>query len=154
MLFATPLLSQDAPMTEATADELIKLLAPKSNGVRLRGIVVAPRSVDLAVEFEYASSRLTAQAKEQLDELAKALHSDLLSGTRFRLGGHTDAVGGHTYNQALSEQRAQAVASYLVSNHSVQAWRLDIQGFGEQRLLYPEQPSDPRNRRVEVTVLE
>ena len=48
--------------------------------------------------------------------------------------GHTDSTGSDTYNLTLSQQRAQSVASYLISQ-GADARRFYVQGFGEARPL-------------------
>ena len=47
-----------------------------------------------------------------------------------RIEGHTDSIGSDSYNQALSERRAQAVKAYLVSK-GISATRLSTEGKGE-----------------------
>ena len=46
------------------------------------------------------------------------------------VNGHTDAIGSYAYNQRLSEQRADAVADYLM-DRSVNGARMHVQGFGK-----------------------
>jgi outer membrane protein OmpA-like peptidoglycan-associated protein len=88
-----------------------------------------------------------------LDNLAAALKDERLAVFDFLIGGHTDAVGSDAYNQKLSEKRAWAVKKYLMSRHSVSAQRLIEKGFGEARLLKPNEPFDGINRRVQITTL-
>lgn len=67
--------------------------------------------------------------------------------------GHTDTRASAEHNQALSEQRANAVAGVIrVARPDLQ---LDVQGFGETRLKVPEAGADvaadrAANRRVEL----
>jgi outer membrane protein OmpA-like peptidoglycan-associated protein len=112
----------------------------------------AAPSVNLTVNFASGSAELTPQAMSTLNELGRALSSSELSGYRFRIEGHTDTVGSPEYNRALSEQRAQAVVSYLTSKFGVQPARLQAVGMGEKGLLVPTPPqtANPSNRRVQV----
>ncbi len=106
--------------------------------------------VDLHVNFAFDSAELLPPAKEALDELGRALATDQLTTFRFRLEGHTDAVGTDEYNLGLSKRRATAVKTYLVGSLGLKAARLDVEGFGESRLLDPKQPNSGVNRRVRV----
>ena len=67
--------------------------------------------------------------------------------------GHTDTVGEKEYNYALSLKRAKAVASIL-HEKGVDPSILDITSHGKDNPLVPtgDQVSEPRNRRVEITV--
>lgn len=109
-------------------------------------------SVNLTVDFANGSAQLTPQAKATLDQLGQALSSSTLASYRFRIEGHTDTVGSESYNQALSERRAEAVVAYLEAKFGVQPSRLQAIGMGEQGLLVPTPPQtpEPRNRRVQV----
>ncbi len=110
-------------------------------------------SIDLDVNFEYASAALSPDAKIILDNLGKALTDPALVTSSFLVGGHTDARGSDAYNQKLSVARAQAVASYLMREYGIQATRLKVEGYGRSRLLDPANPDSVVNRRVEVTNL-
>ncbi|HUZ63067.1 MAG TPA: OmpA family protein [Acetobacteraceae bacterium] len=112
----------------------------------------AAPSVDLNVEFATGSAQLTPAATQTLDQLGKALSSATLAPYRFRIEGHTDTVGNAAANQTLSDQRANAVASYLEQKFGVQPSRLSAVGMGERGLLVPTPPQTPeaRNRRVQV----
>lgn len=67
--------------------------------------------------------------------------------------GHSDTLGNDQYNIRLSRQRAEAVAQRLTAQR-VDPKTLEITSHGKRRLLIPtgDQVSEPRNRRVEVTV--
>ena len=70
------------------------------------------------------------------------------------ISGHTDSTGSSDYNQRLSEQRAQSVASYLISG-GVQASRLFVLGRGESAPIASNDTPQGRqtNRRVEIRIL-
>lgn len=110
------------------------------------------RAVDFGshVNFEFGSARLTRRAKAVLDELGHALNDQALSNARFVIEGHTDSVGSRSYNQDLSERRAQAVKGYLTRNFGVDASRLTSVGLGEDAPLPRIDPESPMNRRVVV----
>ena len=91
-------------------------------------------------------------SKASLDALGKALASSELANFRFRIEGHTDNVGSREANLALSQQRAEAVVSYLASQYNVGPARLEAVGMGQERPLVETPPQTPeaRNRRVQV----
>jgi outer membrane protein OmpA-like peptidoglycan-associated protein len=109
-------------------------------------------AVNLTVNFATGSTELTPDAIRTLDELGRALSSKDLAGYRFRIEGHTDTVGSHEYNRALSERRAEAVVDYVARKYGVEPSRLQAVGMGEDGLLVqtPAQTPEPRNRRVQV----
>ncbi len=67
------------------------------------------------------------------------------------VNGHTDAIGSYSYNQVLSERRADAVADYLASR-SVNPVRMHVQGFGKTEPIDSNATTHGRaaNRRVEI----
>jgi outer membrane protein OmpA-like peptidoglycan-associated protein len=113
--------------------------------------VTAPNA-NLAVDFQSGSANLTPQAMATLDQLGKALTSPQLAAYNFKIAGHTDTVGDATTNQSLSDQRAQAVKTYLETKFGISDARLQAVGLGENDLLVPTPPQTPnqRNRRVQI----
>jgi len=109
-------------------------------------------SINLTVNFPTGSADLTPAARASLDNLGKALASSELANFRFRIEGHTDNVGSKEANQALSQQRAEAVVSYLTSQYNVAPSRLEAVGKGQEDPLVDTPPQTPeaRNRRVQV----
>jgi outer membrane protein OmpA-like peptidoglycan-associated protein len=112
----------------------------------------AGRSVALTVLFELNSDKLTASARQQLDELAAVIKAANPSD-RFAIEGHTDARGGDELNQELSERRAAVAVDYLVTRHGIAPDRLEARAYGRSRPLVPADPFDGRNRRVQVTII-
>lgn len=166
VLLVTPVTAQDSRMP--SAEEIIRKLTPprlnpddlKSNAVQVEGrrrradpTPGTGPSIDLAVNFEYASAKLTPDARLVLDNLAQALADPKLVASRFRIAGHTDARGGDAYNLALSKQRARAVAEYLKGQHNINAQRLSVEGYGRSQLLDAANPASAVNRRVQITNL-
>ena len=156
-LLPAPLASQTAPARDLSTDAFIEALTPPARPLT-RGLTPQLREqeiprIDLAVEFEFASSALTTEARALLSNLASALQAPALAGHRFRLAGHTDAVGSDEVNDRLSLERANAVRRFLVAEHGIAPERLEIAGYGRRRLLFEDAPQDARNRRVEVAVI-
>ena len=74
---------------------------------------------------------------------------------RIEIGGHTDNVGSEEANLLLSENRAKAVVSYLISK-GVAASRLTARGYGESVPVDSNDTEAGRasNRRTQMTVVE
>jgi outer membrane protein OmpA-like peptidoglycan-associated protein len=72
-------------------------------------------------------------------------------GLKLVIEGHTDAEGSESYNQALSQKRAEAVADYLISKGCDQA-KIIAKGFGESQPVSTNDTPEGRakNRRVEL----
>lgn len=112
-------------------------------------VIRRPR-IELEVNFAFGSAELLGDSVDLLATLAEALSQERLQDQRFLLVGHTDAVGGDSANQALSEARAQRVARQLTEVHGIPPERLRTRGCGERMLLDRDDPQSPANRRVEV----
>jgi outer membrane protein OmpA-like peptidoglycan-associated protein len=107
-------------------------------------------TVDLEINFDYNSAAVSAQAEPQLHSLGKALTSAELAGSVFMLGGHTDAKGPDSYNQNLSERRAETVKKFLMETYKIPAENLVSAGYGETDLKNKADPAAAENRRVQI----
>ena len=111
-----------------------------------------PTRFDLLVNFEFNSDKLTATARENLAQFAKALQDPRLKGSKFEIDGHTDATGAENYNLGLSERRAKAVVEYLASL-GVDPATLSSHGWGKTKPRVAD-PFSPENRRVESQMVD
>lgn len=109
--------------------------------------IVSEKPVVLpTVLFKQGTPELLPDATPALDQLAAELGAR--PTLRIQVIGHTDRIGETKKNQALSEQRAEAVKTYLVKA-GIAAERISTIGYGDSKPLYPS--PDVRNRRVEVS---
>jgi outer membrane protein OmpA-like peptidoglycan-associated protein len=103
------------------------------------------------VLFETGSSTLSPGAGRNLDRLVQFLteHPDRL----VQIDGFTDSVGSDSYNQDLSQRRANAVRSDLLSR-GISRDRVATQGYGKAYPVASNSESSGRqlNRRVEVVI--
>ena len=101
--------------------------------------------------FDFDSDVVRGDARSNLNELAKSL--DKYGKSNLLIVGHTDNVGSDSYNQDLSERRADAAANYLVVQ-GVSRSRLATRGLGEAEPKATNTTDDGRqkNRRVEVAI--
>ncbi|UVJ43015.1 OmpA family protein [Pseudomonas sp. LS1212] len=105
------------------------------------------------VLFEFDSARLTAADKVRLDKIATRLKNEA-PGARLEVTGHTDSVGSDTYNQKLSQKRAQSVTDYLVESGVPRSSFVAVEGAGESQPVTDNKTADGRamNRRVEIKI--
>jgi OOP family OmpA-OmpF porin len=68
--------------------------------------------------------------------------------------GHTDNVGGEKYNLNLSQKRAEAIKSVMVTKFNIEPSRLMTKGFGYSKPIASNSTKEGRqkNRRVEAAV--
>ena len=104
------------------------------------------------ITFAFDSSNLQSQFYPVLNNVADTLNE--YNQTVIEVAGHTDSVGDASYNQTLSVQRAQSVASYL-TGRGVMQQRMIVTGAGETRPIASNDTEAGRaqNRRVEITIV-
>src|SRR5579864_1954035 len=108
---------------------------------------------DVVVLFKFNSAKLTDEAKQQLDQIG----GDKVGSMKryfVAIEGFTDKIGPSDYNLELSRKRAEAVQTYLVAQHNIPVYRIQIVGLGKDKPVNDEKTRDDRekNRRVEVTL--
>ncbi len=103
--------------------------------------------------FKFDSAKLTDDGRQQLDQMASGQVGSL---KRYfvAIQGFTDKSGTAEHNLDLSRRRAEAVQTYLVSQHNVPVYRIQIVGLGEDKPVDEGKGRAARekNRRVEVTL--
>ena len=117
---------------------------------KIASIAKQKPSIDLEITFEYNSATIGAKAMPQVTALGQALTSADLKGGTFVVAGHTDAKGGDTYNQGLSERRADAVKRFLMEKYQISASNLVTTGYGKTQLKNSSNPLAGENRRVQL----
>jgi outer membrane protein OmpA-like peptidoglycan-associated protein len=108
-------------------------------------------SIDLEINFEYNSARIGKAATRQVNELGTALIDPALKGNTFILAGYADKSGEESYNQTLSERRADSVKQYLVEKFQIPAGTLVTVGYGSTHFKNDRDPYAAENRRVAVS---
>jgi outer membrane protein OmpA-like peptidoglycan-associated protein len=130
------------------ADEL----AADIEGARIErvgeGIAV---TFDSGLLYAYDSDVVSPASRDNLTNLAASLKK--YPKTDVMIVGHTDHAGTDTYNQALSERRANAARNFLISQ-GVSASRIQTAGRGESEPIDSNDSASGRaqNRRVEVAI--
>lgn len=103
------------------------------------------------VTFDTGQSQLRSQFLGTLDSVAMVLKE--YDKTTISVLGHTDSVGSSSYNQSLSERRADSVSMYL-NQRGVPGSRLNARGYGESSPIASNSTSSGKaqNRRVELRI--
>ncbi|MEO6389068.1 MAG: OmpA family protein [Croceibacterium sp.] len=137
-------------------DQQIKELEESTAG---SGVDVTPTDNGTAflvnlpdVTFATGSANISPSFQTTLNQVANSLIQ--YPSSLVDVYGHTDTVGSTASNQRLSEDRARAVANYLISR-GVASSRLRWQGYGETQLKVAtgDNVNEPLNRRVEIKVV-
>ena len=106
------------------------------------------------VTFATGSAQINQTFRNTLDKVADSLRQ--YPNSLVDVYGYTDSTGSDAFNQRLSEQRAQAVASYLTSQ-GVASARIRWQGFGENPQYFKGDNATEYgralNRRVEIKIV-
>jgi outer membrane protein OmpA-like peptidoglycan-associated protein len=109
--------------------------------------------IPAALTFDAGSASVKPQFDATLLEIARTVKTR--SQTYVDVLAHTDTTGTPQVNQALSEKRAAAVATYL-AGHGVAKTRIASRGYGESAPLYIPDDTETKkagNRRVEIRLV-
>lgn len=133
-------------------EAVLKDLAAKVSDTQIK----IELSADVLFDFDKYSLR--PEATESLQKVGQVVaeypNSPLL------IEGYTDGKGTHSYNVALSENRAGAVRQWLIKNAVIRPARISTKGWGELKPVAPntnpngsDNPAGrQKNRRVELTL--
>ena len=146
----TPAKAAAAPAPVAAAPA--KPAAPAVPAAPLAAPKPAAAKITLAADalFDFDKADLRAEGKTKLDDLvgkAKAIKLEVVIAV-----GHADRIGDDKYNQALSERRAAAVKTYLVSK-GIEANRVYAEGKGEKQPVTGDKcknmgPENDKNKKL------
>ncbi len=134
----------DARLATAQAD-LAKLAAVKEEA---RGLVI---TLSGSVLFTSGKAELSNAAQTRLNQVAEALM--MTKERKLTVEGHTDSQGSSSFNQELSQRRADVVRSYIISR-GYPGDLIEARGIGEDRPVAANTSAEGRanNRRVEIIV--
>ncbi len=135
-----PVIEQELVVTETAAT----LTSTIDNNINIRATLL----------FAFDSDVLSNDAQAVIDERTAKYRDRGQLSSNVQVIGHTDNVGSETYNQDLSERRAQAVAHYLTQNTNITHDKIDAVGRGETDPIFSNQTKEGRteNRRVIIVL--
>lgn len=129
----------------------VKKEEPKNNKAvqdEINGIIE-----ENGIIFKRMSYNVTPNSMQTIEAVAVVLKKYPL--LHFEVAGHTDAKGDESFNQFVSEQRAQSVMKILI-DLGIEPERLTAKGYGEAMPIVPNdaQGYSLVNRRVEINIVE
>lgn len=121
--------------------------------IELKNIAVGSKIALRNIFFDLGKATLRSESNAELDRLVNLLKE--VSNLKIEISGHTDNTGSAITNDALSQQRAEAVVNYLTSQ-GINSSRLIAQGYGSNKPVASNNTSDGRqqNRRTEFEIKE
>lgn len=109
----------------------------------------------MPVHFEFDQAEIRSVDRPVLDRFA-SVASEHYSDATITVEGFADPAGSASYNRQLSQARAQAVADYLTSEAGLSGEQVRTVGYGEDRLVRPNEAGPGRegleNRRVTFVI--
>ncbi len=106
----------------------------------------------LGIAFPSGRSAIDSNSAPLMSKVRQALA--LFDGASISVEGHTDAHGSDSTNLILSQDRADAVKQYLVSNFDIDPERVSSIGYGEARPVSTNETAEgrARNRRIDLVI--
>ncbi len=119
--------------------------------IELKNIAIGSKISLRNVFFDVGKATLKPESNGELDRIVKLLKD--VPTLKIEISGHTDNTGSATVNETLSQQRADAVITYLKSK-GVAATRLTAKGYGASKPVTSNNTEDGRqqNRRTEFEI--
>ncbi len=142
----------DPTKVAITSDETINLDGSVTIRAEIKKMTEGVKMELENINFETNSSTLNPSSYEELDMLVDNLKMN--ADIKVELSAHTDDIGADAYNFKLSDQRAAAVAEYLITKGIAKS-RIISKGYGKTQPLVPNTNDENRakNRRVELKVI-
>ncbi len=115
--------------------------------------VIETVTIDSMTFFDFDKADLDPDSQAKLDAIIDQLKT-FTTVKEIRITGHTDSIGSREYNQKLSERRAEAVASYLISR-GVNPKLISTAGMGEDQPVADNSTKEGRakNRRAVIDII-
>jgi len=136
---------------------ILKSNTSKPKKLTFQGGGNGPDNLPVLQSIFHASGQtgLTSTDKEELKSLVNTMKKH--EAMTVRIASFTDAVGNETFNQTLSEKRAQYIANYI-SSQGIRGRRIEMIGYGENFLTDCLNPADcptgayDQNRRTDIQI--
>ena len=143
-----------AALDKARQDSLAALEKARQDSIaNAQGAITAARNAITApIHFDYDRSELTSDAQATLDAKLPVLNAN--PALRIRVAGNTDSRGSDEYNLALGQRRAASAKRYL-TQHGIDAGRIDVISYGEERPIAQgeDETAWSQNRRDEFEIV-
>jgi outer membrane protein OmpA-like peptidoglycan-associated protein len=166
IFFLAFLLSVPSPGTSQEGETKILdlIFTVQDMGGKVQDIKVKETKSEIRIElaadvlFDFDKADILTKAQEALKQVAEVIREKAKGVVQIE--GHTDSKGSDTYNQKLSERRANAVKDWLLNKEGLRNLRFATQGFGAKKPVAPNTKPDgsddpesrQKNRRVEIVI--
>ncbi|MFT0695136.1 OmpA family protein [Acinetobacter bereziniae] len=128
----------------------VEITAKVLNSDQLKTALDKENKVNIEVNFATDQVNILPESQTQIEQVIQLLKNN--PELKLTINGHTDGSGDAKHNQALSEQRANAVVKALTDNTGIQQNRLTAKGFGDTQPVAENSTENGKalNRRVEL----
>lgn len=137
--------SENFDIPTGSADNLVNKV------IELKNIKIGSKIALRNIFFDTGKSMLRSESNAELDRLVKLMKD--VPNLKVEISGHTDNTGSAIANETLSQERAQAVVTYLTQK-GIAASRMTAKGYGQNAPVASNGTADGRqqNRRTEFEV--
>lgn len=137
--------SENFDIPTGAADNLV------NKTIELKNIAIGSKIALRNIFFDVNKATLRPESNAELERLVKLMKD--VPNLKIEISGHTDNTGSATVNETLSQQRAEAVVSYLTGK-GISASRMKAKGYGSSRPVATNNSDDGRqqNRRTEFEI--
>lgn len=137
--------SENFDIPKGSADNLVNKV------IELKNIKIGSKIALRNIFFDTGKSTLRSESNAELDRLVKLMKD--VPNLKVEISGHTDNTGSAKLNETLSQNRAQAVVSYLTKK-GIAASRMTAKGYGPNAPIASNATADGRqqNRRTEFEI--
>jgi len=143
---------EEIPPTEPTLNEPVYAEGAEPSLSEQAAVVESQPPVTLNVQFGNNKTTVEQVFYPEIEKLATYLNEN--PSSTVVIEGHTDDSGTASYNQSVSEKRAEAIADVLISTFQISEKRVSAIGYGEEKPLFNNDTAQHRkaNRRVTAVI--
>ena len=165
MLFQSGWAAEEPPAIANPKMQILDLIFKVENlAGKVQDLQVKETDLEIRIElaadvlFDFDKADIRSDAQNALKQAADIVR-DKAKGT-VRVEGHTDGKGSESYNQKLSDRRANSVKDWFVKKEGLKNVKFSTRGFGAKNPVAPNTKSDAsddpdgrqKNRRVEIVI--
>jgi outer membrane protein OmpA-like peptidoglycan-associated protein len=164
-VFGSARTQDEAPPPDRRKTKVLDLIFRVEDiGGRVQDIRVKETATEVRIQlaadvlFDFDKADILPKAAAALKQAAEIIRAKAKG--QVRIEGHTDSKGSDSYNQRLSERRADAVKNWLVEKENLRGVNFTARGLGARNPVAPNTKPDgsddpdgrQKNRRVEIVV--
>ncbi len=142
----------DMHQDDAFKVQVVRVTYPRDKPTIEQQLEKNRKAITWGINFDFNSDTIRPVSEPVLKEIAQAMTDR--PGWKLTITGHTDNIGGHKYNEELSQRRSASVKKALVERYHVDPNRLSTSGSGDHAPIDTNDTLEgrARNRRVELTL--